>query len=128
MERILIADPSPAMRSWLRAALLSGPAVAEEVDCAWDLLTAAADGPFDLIVCARLLPGMSGHQVLATLRTAGLATPFVLLAPFARERLRSLVHRVGHAVIVDDPFDATELRGTVARLLAPDAGALAIGG
>ena len=118
MRRVLVADISPASRSWLRAVMLLGPSRVSEVSTAWDLLDAVADGPpFDLIVASRQLPGMGGVEVLATLRTAGIDTPFLLIAPFCRDRLRSTVRKAGGAAVIEDVYDANAFHTAVHALL-----------
>src|SRR5690606_41136772 len=104
----MLADPSPGMQSWVRGVL--SPAQVVTLEASWEVLERLADGErFDVIVANRWLPGMPGPQLLAALRTAGVLTPFVLLAPLCRERIRATVRRAGAAVLVEDAFDATAL-------------------
>jgi DNA-binding NtrC family response regulator len=118
--RAVIADESPAMRQWYAAALKK---VAHEIDeCAggWELLHRLAEGPAacDLVVASRSLPGLSGVQILAMLRTAAAHVPFVLVAPFCDGSVRSMVGRLPSAALIEDPLDAVRLADTAATLLA----------
>ncbi len=116
---ILIADPSPVMRSWLRVALSSVASRIVEADAGMELLEQFAyEGPFDLIVANRALPGMTGEQVLAALRTAGDQTPMLAIAPFCRDKVRATFARLGGVAILEDSLDAAALLREVRALLA----------
>jgi CheY-like chemotaxis protein len=87
------------------------------VHSAWDALEHMAEHPVDLLVADRHLPGMSGPQLLAATRTAGLQTPVILLAPLCGDGVRALAARAGRAVVVEDSYDAHLLRRAAALLL-----------
>lgn len=118
--RIAIADANAALRSWRRAALAPIRSTVDEAATGWELLWLLAEqGPYDLVVACGRLPELSGPQVLAMARTAGLETPFVLVSPCSGDRARALVERVRRAALVDDRFDVRALleasRGLLAR-------------
>ena len=107
---IAIADSSPVMRRWLQMAIAPlGGAVMEASDGVELLDIVGEVGPLDVVVANRVLPMISGEQVLTMMRTAGDHTPFILIAPFCRESVRALVHNLGCAALVDDPLDGAEL-------------------
>lgn len=107
------------MRRWYAAALSRITAETEEYDSGWQLLgRLAEDRPADLVVASRWLPGLTGPQVLAILRTAGARIPFVLVAPFCDSSVRALVRKVPYAALIDDPLDAVGLAEHAARLLS----------
>jgi len=108
--RVIIADESPAMRRWYAAALSRLCANVEEYENGWQLLNRLADdAPYDLVVASKWLPGLSGAQILAMLRTAEAAVPFILVAPFSGGSVRALVAKVPGAALVDDALDAVKL-------------------
>ena len=108
--RALIADESPVMRRWYAAALQRVAGEVEECENGWDLLfRLSEDRPCDLVVASRSLPGLSGAQILATLRAADAHVPFVLMAPFCDGSVRSLVRRVSDAALIEDSLDAVRL-------------------
>lgn len=83
-----------------------------------DLLYSLAErGPYDLVVAHAALPDLAGSQVLAMVRTAGLDTPFLLLSQLPTPRLRSLVGRLDHVALLDDPLDAAAIGATVRRMV-----------
>jgi len=116
--RILIADRSEPMQRWLAMATVRSGARASQTTYASTgpemLYHLSHDGPFDLVVCQASLPQITGAQVLAMVRTAGLATPFVMLDYLPSSRLRALVARAGDATLVDTPLDSRAVR-TAAR-------------
>lgn len=116
--RAIIADESPAMRQWYRAALSRVVSEVEECENGWQLLNRLAeDRPYDLVVASKWLPGLSGTQILAMLRTAEAAAPYILVAPFSGGSVRALVDRVPGAALIDDPLDAVRLADAAERLL-----------
>lgn len=116
--RVIIADESPVMRRWYAAALSRLASEVEEFENGWQLLNRLADdAPYDLVVASKWLPGLGGAQILAMLRTAEAAVPFVLVAPFSGGSIRSLVAKVPGSALVDDPLDAVQLAEAAERLL-----------
>lgn len=116
--RVIIADESPAMRRFYAAALSRLASEVEEFENGWQLLNRLADdAPYDLVVASKWLPGLGGAQILAMLRTAEAAVPFVLVAPFSGGSIRSLVAKVPGSALVDDPLDAVQLAEAAERLL-----------
>jgi CheY-like chemotaxis protein len=69
----------------------------------------AENGPFALVVAHRALPALNGDQVLASVRTAGDLTPWLLLEPFCSDSVRSQLARLGNVALLEDPLDASEL-------------------
>ena len=60
-------------------------------------LAAARDGGVDLLLLDLMLPGMSGLEVLRTMRAEGIDTPVVILSAKGGEGLLA-VHRAAHVV------------------------------
>jgi CheY-like chemotaxis protein len=121
-RRVLIADDSPAMRSWVRAAIAPIAGVVEEAASGFELLHHLGEGPpFDLIIASARLRGPGGAQALAIARTAGADTPFVLVAPFSKDSIRALVRRMARAALVEDALDANALLRACRQVLAPPA-------
>ena len=116
--RALIADESPAMRRWYAAALQRIAPDVEGCASGWDLLfNLVEDRPCDLVIASRSLPGLSGAQVLAMLRTADAQVPFVLVAPFCDGATRSLIARLPNAALVEDSLDAVRLAEAAEALI-----------
>jgi DNA-binding response OmpR family regulator len=106
------------MRRWYSAALQRHVHEVDECESGWELLLRLAeDRPCDLVVASRALPGLSGAQVLAMLRTADARIPFVLVAPFCDSSIRALVGRLPNAALVEDSLDAVRLAEVAEALL-----------
>lgn len=117
MIRVLLAHSCAATSGWLQLALLNRPASFRVVHSAWEALEQMAERRFDLLVADRHLRGMSGPQLLATARTAGVDTPAIVLAALCGDGVRSLAARAGRAVVVEDCYDAHALRRAAALML-----------
>lgn len=107
--RIVVADSIPGVRRMHALALAPlRPQITEAQD-GWELLWALAEQSQDLVLTRGDLPSVSGIQVLAMARTAGLHTRFVVIAPIVSDRVRHLIVRAGNASIVGELFDSRVL-------------------
>jgi two-component system copper resistance phosphate regulon response regulator CusR len=79
-------------------------------------LERASQGPYDVVVLDLRLPGLSGVEVLRTLRDRGVATPVLVLT--AQDALESKVQalRIGADDYVTKPFAFEELLARVEAL------------
>lgn len=79
-------------------------------------LRAALREPFDLMLLDRRLPGMSGTELLAKVRRAGLATPVLLLTALGTidDRVDGLDGGANDYLV--KPFDFAELRARLRAL------------
>ncbi|MDC7684628.1 response regulator transcription factor [Asticcacaulis sp. BYS171W] len=80
-------------------------------------LSEAGETAYDLIVLDRMLPGISGIEVLAQLRQAGVATPVLMLSALSRSENRVDGLEGGADDYLGKPFDAHELIARVKALL-----------
>lgn len=116
--RILLADPDRELRRLVALVLRRDGHYVVEAMNGSELLEAIAslviDGarPFDLIVAAQAIPGISGVSVLAGLRGRGRRTPFVLMT--GNPVVQTQAARLG-AIVLDRPFDAAAIRSAVER-------------
>ena len=120
MTQILVIEDDPTQRMLTSAVLRSaGYEVAEAVDGMEGLRMAVQSAP-DLMVCDVMMPGLNGYQVVDALKKEpALATVPVILLTAMSDRSHM---RIGMLSGADDylfkPFRATELRQSVAALLA----------
>ena len=78
----------------------------------------AEHGPFDLVITDVALPWMSGLQVAASLRTAGLDTPVLMVTGLDRYDLEGRVLRLHDAALLRKPVSIPELRRAVIAIVA----------
>jgi DNA-binding response OmpR family regulator len=76
------------------------------------------EGPFDLVVTDVAMPWMTGLQVMHSARTAGLATPVVIMTALKEERIDAQVRTLGSDVmLLRKPFALEDLDAVVTTLL-----------
>ena len=117
MSRILLVENDAALSRGVAALLKAG---GHALDCATDgesALIYVAEEPYGLIVLDIGLPGISGFEVLKTLRARNCKIPILMLT--ARDSVLDKVK--GLDLGADDyllkPFDASELEARVRALL-----------
>jgi two-component system chemotaxis response regulator CheY len=120
--RALVADASVTMRRILANVLAK--AGFERVDQAGGgeaAVTSAAVVAYDLMVLDACLPGLSGLEVLQTLRTRGLKMPVVLIGTDTDKRYIMEVIRAGIECYVIKPFEPERMLERIKGLLAKTA-------
>lgn len=114
MISILLVEDDPRTAVEIRQALLDEGDVAWVEDGEAGLKRAAAE-PFNVIILDRMLPGMSGMDVLHRLRSAGVAAPVLMLSALGRSDHRVEGLDGGADDYLAKPFEPHEL---VARIRA----------
>jgi hypothetical protein len=133
--RVLIAEPTGSLRTWIDLALSDAPSVVakagtpapsalvatEVVDAedgreVRDRLFSASGPGVDVVVANARLPGLSTMQVLAQARAAGLSVPFIVVRGFHGRRLHIFVGEPDGARLTSRVVDATAFRDTVLAL------------
>lgn len=126
MSKILIVDDEPSIRSLVRDVLeLEGHEIIEAPDGPTALAAVDSDDP-DLMVLDIMMPGMSGLDVLRTLRRerSGSDLPIILLTAAADDDTTWAGWTAGASVFLPKPFDPNHLLDWVERLLgSPEEGA-----
>jgi DNA-binding NtrC family response regulator len=83
VQKILIIDDEPAIRTLLRCALAAPGFRVFEADCGANALAIAAEqAPFALVVSDILMPGMDGIALAKILAREGLADRFLFISGF----------------------------------------------
>jgi DNA-binding NtrC family response regulator len=72
-----------------------------------------------LIISDVRMPGVSGLDVLATLRREDWSTPVILMTAFGDLETRAEARRLGAKALFDKPFDVDDLRTAVSWFLHP---------
>ncbi|MEI2716622.1 MAG: response regulator [Candidatus Nanopelagicales bacterium] len=119
MTQILVVDDEPTVRSLVRDVLeLEGHVVIEAADGP-SALEAVNDQQPDLIVLDIMMPGMSGLDVLRTLRQTRSANdlPIILLTAAADDDTTWAGWTAGASVFLPKPFDPNHLLDWVDRLI-----------
>ena len=110
MTRILLADDDQSTLEFLRSAF-SGPEV--EVRTATsgaELVNLLADyHPFDLLVTDVAMPWMSGLQVIASARAAGVQVPAVVITGLTDPDIEAQVSRMDCVTLLRKPVGLEEI-------------------
>jgi CheY-like chemotaxis protein len=123
--RVLLAEDDPDLRGLLTEALRmdglsvipakNGIALLDQIGSA---LLFGDPEPIDLVVSDIRMPGLTGLQVLASVRGLEVGIPVVLMSAYGDQRTRDEAFRLGVSAFFDKPFDIEELCrvvGTIAR-------------
>lgn len=118
MTRVLIVEDDPQTAEEIVAALSDHGFAVDSAGSGREGLLKAAAETYDAIVLDRMLPGgLDGLGLLATLRTAGMEAPVLILSALSGvdERVRGL--RAGGDDYLTKPFDFLELTARLDALL-----------
>jgi len=116
-ESILLIEDEPAILTTLSDRLRQEGYVVETATNGEEGFQRAFDQPFDLIILDLMLPRRNGLDVCRGLRTAGMATPILILT-VRNETVDKVVGlKLGADDYVTKPFEAVELLARVEVLL-----------
>ena len=116
-ENILLVEDEEALRMTLSDRLRSEGYVVDFAVDGEEGLNKATGLPFDLIILDVMLPHRNGFDVCRDIRTAGLATPILLLTARDQTIDKVLGLKLGADDYVTKPFDTLELMARVEALL-----------
>ena len=121
--KILLIEDEESMRAMLGDRLRSAGYVVEYAIDGTDGLSKATSAPFDIIILDIMMPGLNGIEVCRRIRTAGMATPILILT--ARGQIEDKVAglKIGADDYVTKPFDVRELLARIEVLLRRSAAA-----
>jgi two-component system alkaline phosphatase synthesis response regulator PhoP len=116
-ESILLIEDDPAIRTTLSDRLRREGYIVDAATDGNEGFSKAFDQPFDLIILDLMLPCRNGLDVCRDLRTAGMATPILILT-VRNETVDKVVGlKLGADDYVTKPFEAAELLARVEVLL-----------
>lgn len=117
MTSLLLIEDDRRVAAFLERGLaVEGYSVELTLDGRSGLALARAE-PFDLIVLDGMLPGLSGREVLAQMRSGGVRTPVLMLTAMdaTQDKIEGL--RAGADDYLTKPFDFDELLARLEALL-----------
>lgn len=119
--RVLVADDDPAMLGAVADALARRGFEVVRAESGAELVDQLAnEGPFDLIVSDISMPWMDGLKTLRSIRTAGVATPVIVMTALRGQQIPAQVRALGaNAMLLRKPFALDELDAVVTSLLSP---------
>jgi two-component system, OmpR family, response regulator len=116
MKRVLVADDTKNIRTLVAKCLeMEGYEVAEAFNGsqALDLLRSQS---FSMAFLDIKMPGMSGTEVLKSIRAAGNNTPVIIITAYATVKNAVECTQLGAVAYLHKPFTADKLRNVLAEL------------
>lgn len=115
--RVLVVDDDPALAEMLGIVLRSEGFLPSFVADGERALTAFREARPDIVLLDLMLPGMSGLEVLRTMRAEAIDTPVVILSAKGGEVDRVVGLKVGADDYIPKPFSRPELLARVESVL-----------
>jgi CheY-like chemotaxis protein len=112
--RVIVADDDDELREVV-CELVSGLQVEVEAAASGSDLGVllSSDRTADLLITDVRMPWVTGLQVAAAVRNAGLFMPIIVITAFPDEAIRSTVDGLGSAVLLAKPFSKDDLLSLV---------------
>jgi DNA-binding response OmpR family regulator len=121
IKRILLVDDESGILQTLRIILTADGYVVETAWSSKEALGIVKNERFDLVVTDFNMPGMKGDELALHIKEHWPGTPVVMLSGSA-EILRDCGRELsGVDILIDKPFNTTEFRREIVRLLAKNA-------
>jgi DNA-binding NtrC family response regulator len=122
--RVLLAEDDSEMRRLMVVILRRNNCEVIEAKSGsqlWELIVRGALGTetepqVDLIISDVRMPGMSGLEVLSSLRSQHAVTPMILITAFGDTDTHAEAHRLGALAVFNKPFDLDDLRMIVVSM------------
>jgi CheY-like chemotaxis protein len=120
MFSVLVADDDPQLLEMVCEAFTRMNANVVRASSGADLIEQLATaGPFDLVVTDISMPWMSGLQAMRATRSAGLATPVIIMTAVRDKRVAARVKSLGkNVVLLRKPFQLSALESAASMLLS----------
>jgi len=111
--KILVVEDDPTVGPYVRRGLEENQNQADLVDDGLEALRLASGGLYDLLILDLRLPGMTGLELVRTLRDRGVTTPILILTAQDAVDFKVQVLRAGADDYVTKPFAFEELLARV---------------
>jgi len=111
--KILVVEDDPTVGPYVRRGLEENQNHADLVDDGLEALRLASGGLYDLLILDLRLPGMTGLEIVRTLRDRGVTTPILILTAQDAVDFKVQVLRAGADDYVTKPFAFEELLARV---------------
>lgn len=121
--RILVADDQSESLAALAALLQRPGCTVEVVSSGSDALRRLLqEGPFDLSLLDHHMPGLTGLEVLAQMRSMGLRVPSILMTSNPTRAMELAALDLGVITMLRKPIPAEVLQIVVEQVLRPHSG------
>ncbi|MDQ2872519.1 MAG: response regulator [Candidatus Eremiobacteraeota bacterium] len=120
IRRVLIADDDPAICALIDTVLKKDPyEIVIRNDAESALVALAQHGPFDVVICDFMLPGISGIDLIERLRANAptRALPILMISGHTNYAMDGRAKAAGANMFLNKPFTISQLRLAVSGLL-----------
>ena len=118
-QRVLVADDDPQLLAAVAEAFGRGNCDVVRAENGAEFVEQLTNqGPFDLIVADVAMPWMDGLKAMSSMRTAGLATPVIVMTALREKRYRSGA-ALSRRFFCANRSTLEELDAAVAKLMSP---------
>jgi CheY-like chemotaxis protein len=114
--KILLVDDEQVVRDVIALFLRHEEHEVEITSSAIDALRLVREQKFDLVITDHAMPGMTGGNFVATLRSAGFDIPIVMLTGFGELMVTSDSIPTGVTKLVNKPVTMEDLRSAIAAV------------
>ena len=112
---VLLVDDEERVLSALRRGLRRESVTVETARNGREALEWLAENPVDLVISDQKMPGMSGVELLKTIRERWPATRRILLSGWSSEIPKAAIDAAGLDGLVSKPWDDRELRYSIRK-------------
>jgi DNA-binding NtrC family response regulator len=123
-RKILIVDDEPGLRQSVRQALLADGRRIDLAASGEEALRLEAENAYAVIVADLMMPGLSGLDLLRSLKEAGSRARLILISGYATIAAAEQAVRMGAFEFLAKPFMPAEIRVLVERALDAEPAAI----
>jgi len=116
-RRILIVDDERTVAQGIALALAGDTVEVETVLSGEDALIRTAAENYDLIICDLMMPGLSGLDLLKSLRDFRPRTPVLMITGYPTVKTAEESTKMGAVGYITKPFTPADIRNAAARAL-----------
>ncbi|MCX6564955.1 MAG: response regulator [Candidatus Aminicenantes bacterium] len=116
-RRILIVDDERSVVQSIALALAGDAVEVETVLSGEDALIRTAAVKYDLIICDLMMPGLSGLDLLKSLREFRPTTPVLMITGYPTIKTAEESVKMGAFAYITKPFTPADIRNAAARAL-----------
>lgn len=116
-RKILIVDDERSVAQGIALALAADDVEIETVLSGEDALIRTAATNYDLIICDLMMPGLSGLDLLKSLRDFRPRTPVLMITGYPTVKTADESQNMGAVGYITKPFTPADIRNAAARAL-----------
>jgi YesN/AraC family two-component response regulator len=119
LKKILIVDDEETLTFSLYQAFIKAPYDCEVVTASSgeDALEKLEDGFYDLVITDIAMPGIDGLELLSIIKYRTPETKVVMITAYGTDEREDRAYKIGADKYIEKPFDISELRNLVFKMI-----------